>query len=47
MPRDPIWSHMIANRPDVKDGWITLSDRPGLGWELDQDFIAKYRISYT
>jgi D-galactarolactone cycloisomerase len=44
--RDPIWSHMIANRPMLKDGWITLSDRPGLGWDLDEDFIAKYRITY-
>jgi L-alanine-DL-glutamate epimerase-like enolase superfamily enzyme len=44
--RDPIWSHMITNRPDVIDGGITLSDKPGLGWELDEDFINKYRVSY-
>ncbi len=37
---------MIANRPNVLDGHIALPDRPGLGWELDEDFIAKYRISY-
>jgi len=44
--RDPIWNHMIANRPEVVDGHIALSDRPGLGWELDEEFIRKYRISY-
>ncbi|MGH9771308.1 MAG: mandelate racemase/muconate lactonizing enzyme family protein [Candidatus Acidiferrales bacterium] len=44
--RDPIWSHMIANRPAVENGRITLSDRPGLGWELDEEFIEKYRIRY-
>lgn len=44
--RDPIWNNMIANRPDVVDGQITLTERPGLGWELDQDFIQKYRIGY-
>jgi D-galactarolactone cycloisomerase len=44
--RDPIWSGLIANRPETKDGYITLPSRPGLGWELDQDFIAKYRITY-
>jgi L-alanine-DL-glutamate epimerase-like enolase superfamily enzyme len=44
--RDPIWSKMISNRPAVKDRSITLPDRPGLGWELDEDFIAKYRICY-
>ena len=44
--RDPIWNHMIANRPDVVNGHITLSGRPGLGWELDEDFIRKYRVRY-
>jgi L-alanine-DL-glutamate epimerase-like enolase superfamily enzyme len=44
--RDPIWTHMIANHPQVIDGCITLSDRPGLGWELDEDFIARYRVNY-
>jgi L-alanine-DL-glutamate epimerase-like enolase superfamily enzyme len=44
--RDPIWSGLISNRPETKDGYITLPSRPGLGWELDEDFIAKYRISY-
>ena len=44
--RDPIWNNMIANRPDVVDGHITLPDLPGLGWQLDEDFIQKYRISY-
>lgn len=43
--RDPIWHNLIANRPTLKDGYIQLTDRPGLGWELDQDYIAKYRIS--
>lgn len=43
--RDPIWHNLIANRPRLKDGHIQLTDRPGLGWELDQDYIAKYRIS--
>jgi L-alanine-DL-glutamate epimerase-like enolase superfamily enzyme len=44
--RDPIWHNLIANRPALKDGRITLTDRPGLGWDLDEDYIAKYRISF-
>jgi L-alanine-DL-glutamate epimerase-like enolase superfamily enzyme len=44
--RDPIWTHMIANRPHIANGGLTLSDRPGLGWELDEDFIQKYRVTY-
>lgn len=42
--RDPIWHNLIANAPELKGGTITLTDAPGLGWELDQDYIAKYRI---
>lgn len=45
--RDPIWTHMIANHPKVSEGRITLSERAGLGWELDEDFIARYRVSYS
>lgn len=45
--RDPVWNRMIANRPEIVNGQMTLSDRPGFGWELDADFIEKYRISYS
>jgi D-galactarolactone cycloisomerase len=41
--RDPIWWNLVANRPPLKDGYLTLSDQPGLGWELDGDYIARYR----
>jgi len=43
--RDPIWHNLLANRPALKDGHIQLNDNPGLGWELDRDYINKYRIS--
>lgn len=42
--RDPIWWGLIANRPPLRDGWIELSDAPGLGWELDADYIERYRV---
>ncbi len=43
--RDPIWHNMIANRPQLQAGYFQLTDRPGLGWDLDRDYIAKYRIA--
>ena len=43
--RDPIWHNLLANRPALRDGHIQLNDNPGLGWELDRDYIKKYRIS--
>jgi L-alanine-DL-glutamate epimerase-like enolase superfamily enzyme len=44
--RDPIWNHMITNHPRPHEGFITLPDAPGLGWQLDEDFISKYRVIY-
>ena len=42
--RDPIFWGMIENRPALVDGHFPLPDRPGLGWVLDEGFIAKYRV---
>jgi D-galactarolactone cycloisomerase len=42
--RDPIWWGLIANRPPLRDGILELSQRPGLGWELDGDYIERYRV---
>ncbi len=41
--RDPIFWQLLANRPALVDGHFPLSDAPGLGWELDADFIERYR----
>ena len=42
--RDPIWWGLVANRPALVEGQIDLPQRAGLGWELDDDFIARYRV---
>jgi len=42
--RDPIWWNLIANRPALSRGHIELSDAPGLGWELDEDYIRRHRV---
>jgi L-alanine-DL-glutamate epimerase-like enolase superfamily enzyme len=43
--RDPIWWKLIANRPPLVDGTLAVPRRPGLGWELDADFVAHYRVA--
>jgi D-galactarolactone cycloisomerase len=43
--RDPIWWNLVANRPALAGGFIQLTERPGLGWELDDDFIEAHRIA--
>jgi L-alanine-DL-glutamate epimerase-like enolase superfamily enzyme len=42
--RDPIWWNLIANRPKLRDGMLELGETPGLGWELDEDYIAHHRV---
>lgn len=42
--RDPMWHNIIANRPALDGGYLTLPDGPGTGWELDLDYLNKYRI---
>ena len=37
--RDPVWWNLVANRPPLVDGTIELTDAPGLGWELDLDYL--------
>ncbi len=42
--RDPFWWNLIANRPALEDGQLTLSNAPGLGWQLDWDYVARHRV---
>ena len=42
--RDPIFWQMLENRPALIDGNFPLSERPGLGWVLDEAFIERYRM---
>jgi L-alanine-DL-glutamate epimerase-like enolase superfamily enzyme len=42
--RDPIWWNLVANRPPLVDGTIELPDAPGLGWELDLEYLEAYAV---
>jgi L-alanine-DL-glutamate epimerase-like enolase superfamily enzyme len=43
--RDPFWWNLVANRPRLEGGLLPLPEGPGLGWELDWDYIDRNRIS--
>jgi len=36
-----IWSSLYKEPLQIREGWIELSQRPGLGLEFDDDFISK------
>jgi len=42
--RDPIWWGLIGNRPEVDEGCFALPQSPGFGWELDEEFVDRYRV---
>lgn len=42
--RDPIWHKMYLDHPEPKDGKISPPDRPGLGIQIDHDFVEKYLV---
>ncbi len=37
-----IWSRLYREPIEIRDGVIELSDRPGLGLEFDEEFLARY-----
>jgi len=43
--RDPIWWNLVANRPPLRGGQLELPDAPGLGWELDPDYLEAHRVA--
>jgi len=45
--RDPIWWNLVANRPRLTGGRVQLPQGPGLGWELDEEYLERYRVSFA
>lgn len=39
-----IWSKMYSPRFEVKDGEAQMTEKPGLGLELDEAFVKQYRV---
>jgi L-alanine-DL-glutamate epimerase-like enolase superfamily enzyme len=43
--RDPMWFDLPVQQPKIKDGYMELPSGPGLGIALNEETIAKYRLS--
>lgn len=41
--RDPIYWQMVTNRKPLENGNLILPEEPGFGWDLDPEFVARYR----
>jgi L-alanine-DL-glutamate epimerase-like enolase superfamily enzyme len=42
--RDPVWHHLYTERPELEAGKLTLTDKPGLGIEIDWKMVEKWKI---
>ncbi len=40
--RDPVWFELFEGAPELEEGWLTLSDRPGFGVELNESAMKKW-----
>jgi L-alanine-DL-glutamate epimerase-like enolase superfamily enzyme len=40
----PLWDVIYQEPPEVKDGHIRISDKPGIGLELDRQAIKHYEV---
>jgi D-galactarolactone cycloisomerase len=41
--RDPVWEGLFAAKPAIEGGEVVLSEEPGLGVELDFEFVEYHR----
>lgn len=43
--RDPLWEALFDGRPEIEDGVLQVPDRPGFGFEVNPDGLARFRVS--
>jgi L-alanine-DL-glutamate epimerase-like enolase superfamily enzyme len=43
--RDPVWKSLFVNAPELVGSTLVLSDRPGLGFTIDWDFVRRYEVA--
>jgi L-alanine-DL-glutamate epimerase-like enolase superfamily enzyme len=46
--REPFWSggELVKDAPEPKGGYLRIPDVPGMGYEIREEAIEKYRISH-
>ena len=45
--RDPFWSggELVKNAPKPIDGYLRIPDFPGIGYEIREEAVERYRVS--
>ena len=43
--RNPIWhAGIFAKKAEIKNGYLHLNENPGFGYEINWDFVDRYRV---
>ena len=43
--RNPIWHNgLFREKAEVSDGYLILNERPGFGYDINWDFVERYRV---
>lgn len=42
--RDPLWDNLFSYRAELQNGKLVLNDKPGFGFDINWDFVNKYRV---
>lgn len=42
--RDPLWADLFIGRPEIIDGVLHVPDRPGFGFELNPEGLARFSV---
>ena len=42
---DPMWDNMFNEQLKVENGYVIAPDRPGIGFEPNEDALAQYRVA--
>lgn len=43
--RDPLWEELFDGRPEIRGGVLTVPDRPGFGFELNEKAFQKFSVA--
>ena len=44
--RNPLWhGGLFAKKAEIKDGYLYLNESAGFGYDIDWDFVAKFRVN--
>jgi L-alanine-DL-glutamate epimerase-like enolase superfamily enzyme len=44
--RNPIWhGGLFKEKAEIKNGYLYLNEMPGFGYEIDWEFVDKYRVA--